>query len=86
MTGVDVAVRFGPADASSLIARKLLETPILTVAAPAYLDRYGVPRSPHDLVASRGDSLPRSAYRSSFSLGVSPDGEEIIEVKVSAAW
>jgi DNA-binding transcriptional LysR family regulator len=50
MTGVDVAVRFGPPDASSLIARKLLETRVLTVAAPAYLARHGEPRSPHDLV------------------------------------
>ena len=50
MTGMDVAVRFGPPDASSLIARKLLETRILTVAAPAYLARHGEPRSPHDLV------------------------------------
>ena len=50
MTGVDVAVRFGPPDASSLITRKLLETPVLTVAAPAYLNRYGEPQSPHDLV------------------------------------
>src|SRR5260370_3060858 len=50
MTGVDVAVRFGPPDASSLIVRKLLETPILTVAAPAYLEKHGEPRSPHDLV------------------------------------
>src|SRR6202048_2527488 len=38
MTGVDVAVGFGPPDASSLTVRKLLATPILTVAAPAYLD------------------------------------------------
>ena len=50
MTGVDVAVRFGPPDESSLIVRKLLETRILTVAAPAYLEKHGVPRSPHDLV------------------------------------
>ena len=50
MTGVDVAVRFGPPDASSLIVRKLLETRILTVAAPAYLEKHGEPRSPHDLV------------------------------------
>ena len=50
MTGMDVAVRFGPPDASSLIARKLLEARVLTVAAPAYLARHGVPRSPHDLV------------------------------------
>jgi DNA-binding transcriptional LysR family regulator len=50
MTGVDVAVRFGAPDASSLIARKLLETRVLTVASPAYLDRHGNPQSPHDLV------------------------------------
>jgi len=50
MAGMDVAVRFGPPDASSLIARKLLETRVLTVAAPAYLARHGKPRSPQDLV------------------------------------
>jgi DNA-binding transcriptional LysR family regulator len=50
MAGADVAVRFGPPDASSLIVRKLLETHILTVAAPAYLERHGEPRSPHDLI------------------------------------
>lgn len=50
MTGVDVAVRFGPPDASSLIARKLLETRILTCAAPAYLEKHGEPRTPHDLI------------------------------------
>jgi DNA-binding transcriptional LysR family regulator len=38
MTGVDVAMRFRPPDESSLIVRKLLETRILTVAAPAYLE------------------------------------------------
>ena len=50
MTGIDVAVRFGLPDQSSLIVRKLLETRILTVAAPAYLEKHGEPRSPHDLV------------------------------------
>jgi DNA-binding transcriptional LysR family regulator len=50
MAGIDVAVRFGPPDESSLIVRKLLETRILTVAAPAYLEKHGEPRSPHDLV------------------------------------
>jgi DNA-binding transcriptional LysR family regulator len=35
--GVDLAIRFGPPPGSGLIARKLLETRILTVATPAYL-------------------------------------------------
>jgi len=82
MTGVDVAVRFGPPDTSSLIVRKLLETPILTVAAPAYLERHGQPRSPHDLVhheallfrdPQTGLPFPWEFHR----------GGEIVEVKVS---
>lgn len=50
MTGVDVAVRFGPTEDSSLIARKLLETRVLTCAAPAYLEERGEPLTPQDLV------------------------------------
>jgi DNA-binding transcriptional LysR family regulator len=47
--GIDVAVRFGEPEPSALIARKLLETRILTCAAPAYLARHGEPRRPLDL-------------------------------------
>jgi DNA-binding transcriptional LysR family regulator len=47
--GFDVAVRFGEPEPSALIARKLLETRILTCAAPAYLARYGRPQHPLDL-------------------------------------
>jgi len=47
--GFDVAVRFGEPEPSGLIARKLLDTRILTCAAPAYLARCGRPRHPQDL-------------------------------------
>ena len=47
--GFDVAVRFGEPPASSLIARKLLDTRIITCASPAYLARRGHPRHPRDL-------------------------------------
>ncbi|GGF31888.1 transcriptional regulator [Aliidongia dinghuensis] len=50
MAGIDVAVRFGPPETSSLIARQLLEVPVLTCAAPAYLEKHGMPATPHDLV------------------------------------
>ena len=50
MAGVDIAVRFGPAEGGTLIARKLLETRVLTCAAPAYLDLRGVPQTPHNLL------------------------------------
>jgi DNA-binding transcriptional LysR family regulator len=48
--GFDVAVRFGEPEPSGLIARKLLETRILTCAAPTYLTRKGQPKQPRDLV------------------------------------
>lgn len=47
--GFDVAVRFGQPQASTLVARKLLDTPILTVASPAYLKKHGMPKKPADL-------------------------------------
>jgi DNA-binding transcriptional LysR family regulator len=47
--GVDVALRFGPPDESALIARKLLETRVVTCASPAYLARCGTPAAPHDV-------------------------------------
>ncbi len=47
--GIDVALRFGEPEPSALIARKLLETHILTCAAPSYLARRGELRQPFDL-------------------------------------
>ncbi|HEY1412361.1 MAG TPA: LysR family transcriptional regulator [Rhodopila sp.] len=47
--GFDAAVRFGEPEPSGLVARKLLETRILTFAAPDYLSRYGTPSHPLDL-------------------------------------
>ena len=48
--GIDVAVRFGPQPSSSMASRMLLQTRVLTVAAPAYLQRYGRPKTPGELV------------------------------------
>jgi DNA-binding transcriptional LysR family regulator len=47
--GFDLAVRFGQPRASTLVARKLLDTRILTVASPGYLKRHGRPVKPDDL-------------------------------------
>jgi len=48
--GMDVAVRFGEIPAkSSLIARQLFRTRVITVAAPSYLARHGTPKLPADL-------------------------------------
>ncbi|CAN5177706.1 LysR family transcriptional regulator [soil metagenome] len=47
--GFDLAVRFGHPQPSSLIARKLLDPRMLTIASPAYLERHGHPAHPRDL-------------------------------------
>lgn len=47
----DVAIRAGPLKSSSLVARKLGETALTIIAAPAYLERCGEPRSIADLEA-----------------------------------
>jgi LysR family transcriptional regulator, regulator for bpeEF and oprC len=47
--GVDLAIHTGELDDSSLIARRLASTPVITVAAPAYLEAHGEPASPSEL-------------------------------------
>ena len=48
--GFDIAIRFGQPPSSSLIARKLLETRTVTVAAPSYIRKHGRPETPADLI------------------------------------
>ncbi|WP_342248956.1 LysR family transcriptional regulator [Sphingomonas sp. OTU376] len=43
--GYDLAIRLGPLPDSGLVARKLEDAPLRLVAAPAYLELHGVPRS-----------------------------------------
>lgn len=50
---IDVAIRVGPLRDSSLIATRLAAAHRVVCAAPAYLERHGVPRVPEDLVDHR---------------------------------
>ncbi|MFP2905408.1 LysR family transcriptional regulator [Pyxidicoccus sp. 3LFB2] len=45
----DVAIRSGPLKSSDLVARKLGETRMVVVGAPAYLKRAGTPATPREL-------------------------------------
>lgn len=47
--GFDVAVRIGDLPDSSLVARKLVDVRDVLVAAPSYVDRRGLPRTPAEL-------------------------------------
>jgi DNA-binding transcriptional LysR family regulator len=47
--GFDLAIRFGEPRQSALVARKLLDTRVITVASPVYLKRAGHPNHPSEL-------------------------------------
>ena len=51
--GFDLALRFGHPQPSSLVARKLLDARVLTVASPRYLKRFGRPAHPQELADGR---------------------------------
>ncbi len=44
-------LRVGPLGDSGLIARRIGDLPLINVASPAYLSRYGLPETPDDLQA-----------------------------------
>ncbi|WKE65019.1 LysR family transcriptional regulator [Gallaecimonas kandeliae] len=47
--GVDAVLRAGPLQDSNLVARRLGEIPLVTVASPGYLARFGTPQHPEQL-------------------------------------
>jgi DNA-binding transcriptional LysR family regulator len=71
--GFDLALRFGDPPTGSLVARKLFETRILTVASPAYIERRGCPKQPQDMPAHDAidfwDAAHGRAYEWEFRRG-----------------
>jgi DNA-binding transcriptional LysR family regulator len=47
--GIDLGIHNGELSDSSLIARKIAQTPVVTVATPAYLATHGEPKAPAEL-------------------------------------
>ncbi|TPM96572.1 LysR family transcriptional regulator [Mesorhizobium sp. B2-1-3A] len=80
--GIDLAIRFGQPRFSTLVARKLIEAPILTVASPRYIERHGRPGDPADLSAHRCLQFldPHSGTPFDWAF---VRGEETIEVPTS---
>jgi DNA-binding transcriptional LysR family regulator len=80
--GIDLAIRFGQSRRSTLVSRKLMEVPILTVASPRYVKRYGKPKHPLELSRHRClqfvDPHTGRPYDWAFMRG-----DETIEVPVS---
>ena len=67
---INIAVRFGDPPSSFLIALKLLEVHMMSIAAPSYLTRHGLPTWPGELVdhicIERRDPATGCPYEWSF--------------------
>jgi len=55
--GVDCVLRYGILKDSDLVARRVAMLERITLAAPAYLERFGCPGSPDDLASHRAVGL-----------------------------
>ena len=62
--GIDVAIRVGELNDSTLAARRIAWQNMLLVAAPKYLRRHGTPKAPEQLLGAHGDRLPVAHQRS----------------------
>jgi DNA-binding transcriptional LysR family regulator len=78
--GVDVAIRVGPLTDSSLIARKIGDSPRVTVASPDYLTKNGEPDTLQDLITHKCIVYTLLATRNEWHF-IGADGEETIRVK-----
>jgi DNA-binding transcriptional LysR family regulator len=82
--GFDAAIRFGPPQPYALLVRRLLQVRVVTCAAPAFLQRYGKPRTPRDLETKR---LPCLLFRDPITGEPYPwefhRGKEVVPVLVS---
>jgi DNA-binding transcriptional LysR family regulator len=81
--GFDLALRFGEPPGGSLIARKLIETRILTVASPEFVARYGRPKHPSEVEKHRCIAFYDAANARPFDWEFR-QGREILPVKPSA--
>jgi DNA-binding transcriptional LysR family regulator len=50
--GIDVGIRIGPLDDSTLVAQQVGRIRRVVVASPAFLRRHGIPRHPRELLAA----------------------------------
>ena len=80
--GIDLAIRFGQPRLATLVSRKLIEAPILTLASPRYLERYGKPKHPADLARHRCLQFLDPYTRRPFDWEFIRD-KEIVEVPTS---
>lgn len=73
--GVDCVLRYGALPDSDLIARTVATLRRITCAAPSYLERYGVPEHPNDMVDHRAVGIRSLTTGSLTPFEFTYDGE-----------
>jgi LysR family transcriptional regulator, regulator for bpeEF and oprC len=76
--GIDVSVRFGQLQDSSLIARRLTQTQFRVFGAPSYFAQHGRPRTPDDLAAHNCLALTLRDTRLARDWRFARDGVETV--------
>jgi DNA-binding transcriptional LysR family regulator len=75
----DLAVRFGDPPRGALVARRIAQTRVLTVAAPRYLSRYGRPGNPKEVAQHRRILFPNPLTGRPFEWEFRR-GREVVEI------
>jgi DNA-binding transcriptional LysR family regulator len=81
--GFDLALRFGDPPAGSFIARKLVETRILTVASPGYIAAHGRPAHPSEIAGHDCIDFYDAANGRPFEWEFRKD-REVLPIKVTS--
>ena len=79
--GIDVALRVGELDDSSLVARQLMPCRFHVAASPAYWQRAGIPEHPNDLSGHNCLVYSHSPKPSSWAFADNNGGNLAIKVK-----
>lgn len=80
-SGFDVAIRVADRlDDSALVARLLTKEGAVVCAAPAYVERYGLPASPHDL--SSHNCIRLAPLRPEWQMRV---GKKLVQIPISGS-
>lgn len=76
---IDICVRAGPPSDLSVVARKIFEIERVVCAAPQYLARHGMPRTPDDLLRHNCIAVAGTFSRNQWTFET-PAGRSVIEI------
>ena len=79
--GIDVAIRIGPLGDVNLVARRVGHLERVVSAAPAYLEKHGVPKKPDDLARHNCLTLPGVAGQAEWPFRSPGGGVRSMAVK-----